>query len=117
MNPKQRIAYPGAAGSYTAEAASSLYPGGDLYSAGSFEDVARDVRSGSATVGVLPIENSLAGLVTETFEILAEGDLSRCSPRRRSTSRTASRACAAPRSTASADPLPPGGTDAVPAIR
>ena len=75
MNPKQRIAYPGAAGSYTAEAASSLYPDGDLYSAGSFEDVARDVLSGKAAVGVLPIENSLAGLVTETFEILAEGDL------------------------------------------
>ena len=71
----KRQAYPGAAGSYSAEASAVLYPDGDLYSAGSFEDVARDVRAGDAAAGVLPIENSLAGLVPDTCDILADGTL------------------------------------------
>jgi chorismate mutase/prephenate dehydratase len=70
-----RIAYPGAAGSYTAEAAHALYPLADLYSAGTFADVADDVRGGRADVGVLPIENSLAGLVGDTCDLIADGDL------------------------------------------
>ena len=71
---RPRIAYPGAAGSYTAEASAVLYPDGDLYSAGTFEDVAAHVRDGEAAAGVLPIENSLAGLVAETCDLLADGD-------------------------------------------
>ncbi len=70
-----RIAYPGAAGSYTAEAAHALYPDADLYSAGTFADVAAAVRAGRATIGVLPIENSLAGLVADTCDLIADGDL------------------------------------------
>jgi len=72
---RPRIAYPGAAGSYTQEASAVLYPDADLYSAGTFEDVAEHVRRGEAVAGVLPIENSLAGLVVETWDLLAEGDL------------------------------------------
>jgi len=72
---RPRIAYPGAAGSYTAEAAVVLYPDADLYSAGTFEDVAEHVRDGRAAAGVLPIENSLAGLVAETCDLVADGDL------------------------------------------
>ena len=72
---RPRIAYPGAAGSYTAEASAVLYPDGDLYSAGTFEDVAAHVRDGQAAAGVLPIENSLAGLVAETCDLLADGTL------------------------------------------
>ena len=72
---RPRIAYPGAAGSYTQEASAVLYPDADLYSAGTFEDVVEHVRSGEAAAGVLPIENSLAGLVVETWDLLAEGEL------------------------------------------
>jgi len=72
---RPRIAYPGAAGSYTQEASAVLYPDADLYSACTFEDVAEHVRRGEAVAGVLPIENSLAGLVVETWDLLAEGDL------------------------------------------
>jgi prephenate dehydratase len=72
---RPRIAYPGAAGSYTAEAAAELYPDADLYSAGTFEDVHQHVASGLAAAGVLPIENSLAGLVVETCELIADGAL------------------------------------------
>ena len=63
---RPRIAYPGAAGSYTQEASAVLYPDADLYSAGTFEDVFEHVQTGQAAAGVLPIENSLAGLVVET---------------------------------------------------
>ncbi len=72
---RPRVAYPGAAGSYTAEASALLYPDADLYSAGAFEDVAADVRGGRAAAGVLPIENSLSGLVAETCDLLADGTL------------------------------------------
>ena len=72
---RPRVAYPGVAGSYTAEASAQLYPDADLYSAGTFEDVAADVRSGTAAAGVLPIENSLSGLVAETCDLLADGTL------------------------------------------
>ncbi len=72
---RPRIAYPGAAGSYTQEASAVLYPDADLYSAGTFEDVCAHVRSGEAAAGVLPIENSLAGLVVETWDLLSEGEL------------------------------------------
>ncbi len=41
---RPRIAYPGAAGSYTQEASAVLYPDADLYSAGTFEDVFEHVR-------------------------------------------------------------------------
>ena len=72
---RPRIAYPGAAGSYTQEASAVLYPDADLYSAGTFEDVFEHVSTGQAAAGVLPIENSLAGLVVETWDLLSEGDL------------------------------------------
>ena len=72
---RPRVAYPGAAGSYTAEAAAVLYADADLYSAGSFEDVFDHVRSGEAAAGVLPIENSLSGLVAETCDLIADGSL------------------------------------------
>jgi prephenate dehydratase len=74
----QRIAYPGVAGSYTAEAALSLYPDADLYSAGTFADVFAHDRDGRAAAGVLPIENSLAGLVVETWDLVSDGSLPIC---------------------------------------
>ncbi len=74
----QRIAYPGVAGSYTAEAAATLYPDAELYSAGTFAEVFADVRDGKADAGVLPIENSLAGLVVETWDLVSDGSLPIC---------------------------------------
>ncbi|MFY8058538.1 MAG: prephenate dehydratase domain-containing protein [Planctomycetaceae bacterium] len=57
------IVYPGAAGSYTSEVAERLYPDVEAESAGTFADVFQSVKEGSADVGVLPIENTLAGIV------------------------------------------------------
>ena len=69
------IVYPGAAGSYTSEAAERLYPDVEAESAGTFADVFRSVKEGSADVGVLPIENTLAGIVADTCDLIADGDL------------------------------------------
>ncbi len=69
------IVYPGSAGSYTSEAAERLYPDVEAESAGTFADVFRAVKEGSADVGVLPIENTLAGIVADTCDLIADGDL------------------------------------------
>jgi prephenate dehydratase len=73
--PPNAIVYPGSAGSYTSEAAERLYPGRTTASAGTFREVVAAVRGGEAEVGVLPIENTLAGIVGETYDLLGEGDL------------------------------------------
>ena len=72
---RPRVAFPGVAGSYTADASEVLYPDADRYSAGAFADVVEHVRRGDAAAGVLPIENSLSGLVAETCDLLADGEL------------------------------------------
>ena len=70
------IAYPGAEGSYAEEAASVLFPDADTRSAGDFEAAARAAVEGDADRAVLPIENTLAGLVPDTLALLEEGNLS-----------------------------------------
>jgi prephenate dehydratase len=71
-----RIAYPGSAGSYTEEAATRLYPDAERVALADFEEVARAAASGEVDRAVLPIENSLAGLVPDTLTIIERGELS-----------------------------------------
>jgi chorismate mutase/prephenate dehydratase len=52
-----------------------LYPSIEATSAGSFADVFAAVRDGSAEVGVLPIENTLAGIVADTCDLISDGAL------------------------------------------
>jgi len=70
------VAYPGEEGAYAAEAGAQLYPEAELLSLRSFADVMRAVTRGEADCGVLPIENSLAGVVPETYDLLAHAPLS-----------------------------------------
>jgi prephenate dehydratase len=72
----QTIAYPGEEGAYAAEAGASLFPDSDLASHRSFADVMRAVTRGDAAAGVLPIENSLAGAIPETYDLFAHAPLS-----------------------------------------
>ena len=74
VNPTS-VVYPGSAGSYTSEAADRLYPEIEATSAGSFADVYAAVGDGSAEIGVLPIENTLAGIVADTCDLIADGAL------------------------------------------
>jgi chorismate mutase / prephenate dehydratase len=64
------VAYPGEEGAYAAEAGARLYPDAELRSFRSWAEVVRAVGRGEAGYGVLPIENSLAGAIPETYDVL-----------------------------------------------
>jgi prephenate dehydratase len=69
------VAHFGEENAYAAEAAGRLYPDAELVSCRSFSDVMRAVTRGEAACGVLPIENSLAGAIPETYDLLAHAPL------------------------------------------
>ncbi len=74
-----RVAYQGVEGAYSHLAAQRRYagrPGGALLEGHeSFAGAARAVRDGEADVALLPIENTTAGSINETYDLLAEGGL------------------------------------------
>src|SRR5690242_5795438 len=69
------VAHFGEENAYAAEAAGRLYPDAELVACRSFADVMRVVTRGEAGCGVLPIENSLAGAIPETYDLLAHAPL------------------------------------------
>ena len=72
-----KVAYPGGAAAHSAAAAERLFPGDrELVSLETFADVVEAAASGAAAYGVLPIENSLAGPVAETHDLLYDAPLS-----------------------------------------
>ncbi|MCH5324860.1 MAG: chorismate mutase [Eubacterium sp.] len=72
------IACPGTAGSNTEKACKKLFGGSELKFFPDFADVFEAVQNGSADYGVLPIENSTAGEVDQTYTLLAEYDFYIC---------------------------------------
>jgi chorismate mutase/prephenate dehydratase len=74
-----RVAYQGTEGSYSHLAAQRRYAGrpGGVLLAGfeSFRQVADAVLSGAADLALLPIENTTAGSINETYDLLAAGGL------------------------------------------
>ncbi len=75
-----RVAYQGVEGSHSHLAAQRRYrdrPGGILLSGfETFHEAADSVRNGTTDFALLPIENSSAGSINETYDLLTEGDLS-----------------------------------------
>ena len=69
------IAYPGTEGSFSWAAARSVFADADYYGCSSFEETAAMVLSGQADYALLPIENSFAGAVLNTYRILENGAL------------------------------------------
>jgi chorismate mutase/prephenate dehydratase len=74
-----RVAYQGIEGSYTHLAAQQKYAGRSggalLVGYGNFRQVVEAVRDGSVDLALLPIENSTAGGINETYDLLAEGGI------------------------------------------
>ncbi len=67
-----RVAFQGVPGAYSESAIRLLWPGGaDPVPARSCLDVARAVASGAVDAGVLPLENSVAGMVTDSHDAIA----------------------------------------------
>lgn len=67
-----RVAYQGAPGSFGHQAALAFCAGCEPEARETFEEVAAAVMSGATERGVLPVENSRAGLVAGVAEIIAE---------------------------------------------
>jgi len=70
------VAYPGRDGAHSAAASERLFPDGELVPLPSFSAVAEAAAAGAVDVGVLPIENSLAGPIAETHDLLYGSSLS-----------------------------------------
>lgn len=74
-----RVGYQGVEGSYSHLTAQRRYagsPGGVLLTGhDSFRGAADAVLEGAADLALLPIENSTAGSINETYDVLARGDL------------------------------------------
>ena len=67
-----RVAIQGSHGSFSEAAARRRWPGLDALPCRDVKDVVAAVRDGRADAGCLPIENSLIGSVTTTYDLLHE---------------------------------------------
>src|SRR4029077_4450119 len=70
MIKKMTVAIQGEAGSFSHEAARRMLPGCEIVACARSVEVFDRVQRGSVTAAVIPIENSLAGSVTEHFDLL-----------------------------------------------
>ncbi|AMY09957.1 P-protein [Luteitalea pratensis] len=66
------VAFQGELGAYSEAAAQRFAPDASLLPCPSFEDVFRAVEAGTATFGVLPIENSIGGTIHRNYDLLLE---------------------------------------------
>ncbi|MDR0445720.1 MAG: chorismate mutase, partial [Oscillospiraceae bacterium] len=64
------VAFQGVAGAWSEQAARIMFPNDEYITREYFEDVFNAVRSGEASFGVLPIENSQTGAIGEVYDLL-----------------------------------------------
>ncbi|MGN0632357.1 MAG: bifunctional chorismate mutase/prephenate dehydratase [Oscillospiraceae bacterium] len=78
LSGKHKVAVPGTIGSFSHVAAKKFLPDStpDFYE--SFAEVFAAVENGSAEFGVLPIVNSTAGTVSQTYELMRKYDFKIC---------------------------------------
>lgn len=70
------VYYQGVPGAYQELAARALFPDCEPESVPTWRHVFQAVRDGEADMGVVPVENTTAGTVTEVYDLLLEYDLS-----------------------------------------
>lgn len=68
------IAVPGTVGSYSEKACRKLFPNQEIKFYREFSDVCRAVENGETDFGILPIQNSTAGTVDETYDLMGKFD-------------------------------------------
>ena len=71
---KANVACPGAEGGYSQQAAVAFVKFPSLFYFRDFESVFTAVEEGMCEYGVLPIENSTAGSVTQVYDLMAKHD-------------------------------------------
>jgi len=70
MPTKQRIAFQGEPGANSHLAISEVYPRAQAVPCATFEDALAAIRSGRADLGMIPIENSVAGRVADIHHLM-----------------------------------------------
>jgi prephenate dehydratase len=71
----QKIAFQGEPGAFSHAAAHSVFPKGEPVACLTFEDTIQAVKKGTADYGVVPVENSLYGRITDIYHLLPESGL------------------------------------------
>ena len=69
------IVYQGEPGAYSHLACSQFYPGYEAQAYQSFAKAFEAVRSGAAALAMIPVENTVAGRVSDIYHLLPEGGL------------------------------------------
>ncbi|MGI6181361.1 MAG: prephenate dehydratase [Agathobaculum sp.] len=75
LHPRS-VYYQGAPGAYQELAARALFPSCEPQNVPTWEQVFQSVRDGEVDAGVVPVENTTAGTVSEVYDLLLEYDLS-----------------------------------------
>ena len=70
-----KIAFQGEPGAFSHSAAHEVFPKGEAVPCQTFEDTLVAVKSGAADYGVVPVENSLYGRITDIYHLLPESGL------------------------------------------
>jgi len=68
-----RVAYQGEPGAFSETAVLALFPAAQPVPHHAFRDVFGAVESGAVDFGMMPIENSQAGSINDTYDLLARG--------------------------------------------
>ena len=71
----QKIVYQGEPGAYSHLACSQFYPGYKPVACPSFAKAFAQVRSGEAQCAMIPVENTVAGRVSDIYHLLPQGGL------------------------------------------
>ncbi|MEO5806222.1 prephenate dehydratase [Devosia sp.] len=71
----QKIAFQGEPGAFSHAAASRMFPQGEPLGCVTFEETIAAVQTGKAAFGVVPVENSLYGRITDIHHLLPESGL------------------------------------------
>ena len=69
------VFYQGVPGAYQELAARALFPSCEPQNVPTWEQVFQSVRDGKADIGVVPVENTTAGTVSEVYDLLLDYDL------------------------------------------
>jgi prephenate dehydratase len=69
-----KIAYQGVPGAFSEDAVHTAFPDADALAHQTIREVFDAVDSGEAQFGVVPLENSQAGSINETYELLLDDD-------------------------------------------
>lgn len=76
---KRRVAFQGEPGAYSEQALHKYFEKEGVRVEGvpceSLEDVIREVESGKAPGGIIPVENSIGGYVDRSYKLISQGDV------------------------------------------